>query len=144
MGLFDKFTKKKGSPAAAKQAKTADKAVDAKTKAAETKPVAVKGPLAREGAGSAYRILRRPLFTEKTANLQSLGKYSFEVSVDANKNEVARAVRDLYGVKPVSVRIVNVKGKKVRFGRSIGRERDIKKALVTLKSGETISLAATA
>ncbi|MBI4457742.1 50S ribosomal protein L23 [Candidatus Uhrbacteria bacterium] len=147
MGFFDKFSKKKGSgdakpSKAAKAAKASDtKTADAKTAdTKESKKAVVKGPLAKEGAGSAYRVLVRPIFTEKASALQAMGKYAFEVATNANKMEVSRAIADLYGVKPVSVRIIKVQGKEVRFGRTLGRERDIKKAIVSLKPGESITV----
>ncbi|MDD5251931.1 MAG: 50S ribosomal protein L23 [Patescibacteria group bacterium] len=84
-------------------------------------------------------MLIRPIATEKTSREEAYGKYQFIVANDANKVEVAAAVRDLYGVKPVAVRIVNLKGKQVRFGRLTGQQKSEKKAIVTLKPGETIS-----
>jgi len=139
MGIFSKSKKDdKYAPAKGKQAEPVSAA--AKT-AAEKQPAkpAVRGPLAKEGAGRAYRILIEPLLTEKADRQQSLGKYSFIVAPDANKQTVAEAVRDLYGVKPVAVNIVKVKGKNVRFGRTSGKQKDVKKAIITLKEGESIS-----
>lgn len=148
MGFLDKFSKKKGAAPKAAPAKTAEKAdkdekaprAEAKADAAESPKPVTRGPLAKEDAGIAHRILLRPVHTEKTGREQGLGKYVFLVAMDANKVEVARAVRDLYGVKPVSVRIVKVLGKSVRFGRTVGKEKDRKKAIVTLKPGETITV----
>jgi large subunit ribosomal protein L23 len=80
------------------------------------------------------------VFTEKSGRLQSMGQYVFEVASGANKREVANAVRDLYGVQPATVHILNRKGKSVRFGRTMGRERDAKKAVITLKAGETLTV----
>ncbi|OGL72501.1 50S ribosomal protein L23 [Candidatus Uhrbacteria bacterium RIFCSPHIGHO2_02_FULL_60_10] len=97
--------------------------------------------MAKEHAGDAYRILVRPVYSEKAAQLEALGKYTFIVARNANKNTVAQAVRDLYGVKPASVRISVKEGKKVRFGRSTGVEKTEKKAVVTLKPGESITVA---
>ena len=141
MSIIDKIAGKKKAPAKkdAPKAKKAEKE-EAKTEAAaEAKPKA-KGPLAKEGAGDSYRILLRPVLTEKTSLQQSQGQYTFAVDRGATKVDVARAVRDLYGVKPTQVRIVNAKGKVVRFGRSMGKEKNVKKAVVTLKKGETISV----
>lgn len=141
MGIFGKKKFEAPAKSAAKPAKEAKKpaaAAKAEPKAA-AKP-AVKGPLAKEGAGQAYRVLIRPLVTEKTDRQQTLGKYAFIVAVDANKATVAQAVRDLYGVKPMSVHMVHVMGKNVRFGRHGGQEKDWKKAIVTLKTGDSITL----
>ncbi|HTK05239.1 MAG TPA: 50S ribosomal protein L23 [Candidatus Eisenbacteria bacterium] len=146
MGLLDKFGKKdKSAPAkkTATKAKKADKPEEKAAPAAETAAPAakaVRGPLAKEDAGESYRILIRPILTEKTSMQQAMGQYTFAVASGATKVDVARAVRDLYGVKPAQVRIVNAQGKMVRFGRSQGREKTVKKAIVSLKSGETISV----
>lgn len=88
----------------------------------------------------AHRVLVRPLITEKAANFGVLNKYAFVVTENANKVEVAKAVLAVYGVKPVSVNIVCVKGKAVTRGRIKGRRSDLKKAIVTLKKGDTIQI----
>jgi large subunit ribosomal protein L23 len=143
MGILEKFSKKKG--AAPKGVKKADDA--AKEKAAKAAPEAEKaetkkqgpGPLAKEMAGEAHRVLVRPVYSEKADGLQALGQYTFVVSPRATKVSVSDAVRDLYGVKPASVRIIVSKGKHVRFGRTSGRQKDVKKAVVTLPAGQTLT-----
>ncbi len=88
----------------------------------------------------AYRILIKPLVTEKAANLSVENKYVFAVAKNANKIEVARAIEDVYGVKPVKVNIVKIKGKQVRYGRILGKRKDRKKAIVTLPVGKSINV----
>ena len=88
----------------------------------------------------AHRVLVRPLITEKAANFGVLNKYAFVVTDNSNKVEVAKAVKAVYGVKPVNVNIVCVKGKAVSRGRIKGRRSDMKKAIVTLKKGDTIQI----
>ena len=88
----------------------------------------------------AHRVLIRPLITEKAANFGVLNKYAFVVTGNSNKVEVAKAVLAVYGVKPVNVNIVCVKGKAVTRGRIKGRRSDLKKAIVTLKKGDTIQI----
>jgi large subunit ribosomal protein L23 len=90
--------------------------------------------------GSAYKVLLKPLITEKAANLGSQNKYVFEVSIQANKIEIAKAIKEVYGIEPVSVNVVNVMGKNVRHGRINGRKRDWKKAVITLPAGKTINI----
>ena len=90
--------------------------------------------------GNAYRILVKPLITEKAANLGVENKYVFAVAIDANKVEIAKAVDELYGIKPVSVNIIKMQGKKVRQGRTIGRRKDWKKAIIALPKGKTINI----
>lgn len=141
MGILDKISGKKKAPAAKaapKAKKAEEKAVKADASATPAAPAQTRGPLAKEGAGEAYRILLKPVLTEKTSMQQAAGQYTFAVANGATKIDVARAVRDLYGVKPVQVRIVNVEGKAVRSGRSQGREKNVKKAIVTLKSGDSL------
>ena len=88
----------------------------------------------------AHWVLRKPLVTEKTAELASEGVYVFEISNVAGKVEVRQAIRELYGVTPRRVNIVRSKGKRVTFGRRKGVRKDWKKALVYLKKGETIEV----
>lgn len=140
---LDDMSAKKAEVAEVTEEKTSKSKKGAKADKAAAKSddkKAARGPLAREGAGDAYRVLVRPVFTEKSAMLQSAGKYVFAVAKDAGKVEIAAAIRDLYGVKPVAVNIVKIQGKKVRFGRFAGKEKDVKKAIVTLKKGDTIAI----
>lgn len=90
--------------------------------------------------GNAYRILVRPLITEKASDIGVINKYIFEVAKDANKIEVAKAIFEVYGVKPKSVNMLRVKGKKVRSGRIMGKKKDWKKAIITLAKGESIKV----
>ena len=88
----------------------------------------------------AESILVKPLITEKISDLAAFGKYSFEVKKDANKLSVKKAVSVVYGVKVNNVRIINVQGKNVRYGKHSGRTKDWKKAIVTLAPGEKLEL----
>tara|TARA_B100001123_G_scaffold113968_1_gene132687 strand:+ start:3937 stop:4167 length:231 start_codon:yes stop_codon:yes gene_type:complete len=67
-------------------------------------------------------------------------KYVFRVHTQANKVQIRAAVEDLFDVNVDKVNISKVKGKSRRFGRSVGRKPDWKKAVVTLRAGETIDL----
>lgn len=95
---------------------------------------------AKKSKGMAYRILVKPMVTEKATNLSAVNQYVFMVSIDANKIEVAKAIFEVYGVNPTSVNIIKSKGKKVNRGKVSGRRKDFKKAIVTLKKGESISV----
>lgn len=89
----------------------------------------------------AYAIVRRPVVTEKGTFLKEQGnQYLFEVARDANKIEVGKAVETLFRVKVVNVRTLAMRGKRKRLGRFQGRTSDWKKAIVTLKAGDTIEL----
>jgi large subunit ribosomal protein L23 len=85
------------------------------------------------------KVIIKPLLTEKNAILkETLNKVVFEVAPDANKIEVKKAVEEAFKVSVDSVNILNVRGKVKRLGRSMGKRRDWKKAVVTLKEGSTI------
>src|SRR3990167_3454723 len=58
----------------------------------------------------------------------------------ANKIEVAKAIKEIYGIKPIGVNIMNRLGKKARYGRVSGRRKDWKKAIITLPKGETMKI----
>lgn len=153
MGFFDRFKKfkrgeEKKKKGAAGRVKLKIKETEIKKevlgepekKAEESSFDKAKDKTRKEGTGEAYRILIRPLITEKATNLSNENKYIFEVSGDANKIEIKKAIKNVYGVRPISINIVNVRGKQVRFGRTMGRTKDRKKAIVTLKKGEKIEV----
>ena len=88
------------------------------------------------GAG----IIVRPLITEKAAHLAAQGQYVFAVNVHANRIDVRRAIRAMYGILPTSVNIQNIDGKHVQRGRTKGTRKNWKKAIVTLPKGKTIEV----
>jgi len=86
-------------------------------------------------------IVRRAMISEKGTRLrEKQNGYLFEVSRDANKIEIKRAIEAIFSVKVDSVRTIRVHGKPKRQGRFAGHRPDWKKALVTLKKGQTIEL----
>ncbi len=87
-------------------------------------------------------VLRRPLLTEKVASLQDKNnQYAFRVDTAANKIEIKRAVEQKYSVTVMQVNTMGVRGKTKRLGRFVGKRADWKKAIVTLKAGDSIELA---
>lgn len=153
MGLFTKTNEeiKKDSdkavkPADAKQAvkktvkKTSMKDLYSGGSATAKKSSDSKKTVGLKSAGSAYRALVKPLITEKAADLGGHDKYVFEVAVDVNKIEIAKAINEVYGVKPMAVNIINMEGKLKRQGRKFGTRKDWKKAIVTLPKGKTINI----
>jgi len=85
------------------------------------------------------KVIIRPLLTEKNAVLKEVrNKVVFEVAPDANKIEIKKAVEEAFKVSVQSVNVLNIRGKIKRVGRNMGRRRDWKKAVVTLKEGSTI------
>ncbi|MFC1613048.1 50S ribosomal protein L23 [Patescibacteria group bacterium] len=90
----------------------------------------------------AYKILVRPMVTEKGTGLGKYNKFLFEISSKANKLEVKSAIKELYGVMPAGINIIKMKGKKVgAMRRKTGKRRDWKKAIVSLKKGDYINTA---
>ena len=84
-------------------------------------------------------VIRRPLITEKTTVLREDGRtLVFEVSRDANKIDIKRAVEQLLGSKVADVRTSLTHGKFKRQGKFVGRRSDSKKAYVTLREGEKL------
>jgi large subunit ribosomal protein L23 len=77
-------------------------------------------------------IIKRPVITERSTDLMSERKYTFEVDVKANKTEVKDAVEKIFGVKVAKVNIMNYKGKFKRMGRHSGYTPRRRKAIVTL------------
>ena len=86
-----------------------------------------------------YQIIKGPLVTEKSTALRGEeNKYTFYVSPRANKDEIRRAVEQIFRAKVIKVNTFNLKGKKKRLGIHEGYRPRRKKAVVTLKPGETI------
>jgi len=90
---------------------------------------------------TAREIVVRPLLTEKGAGLKDSGnQYLFQVDRRANKIEIKRAIEEIFEVHITSVRTIRMPGKKKRLGRFEGKRPDWKKAVVTVRKGETIEL----
>ncbi|PJA99509.1 MAG: 50S ribosomal protein L23 [Ignavibacteriales bacterium CG_4_9_14_3_um_filter_30_11] len=92
-----------------------------------------------------HQVLVKPLITEKMTNLSAdQGKYGFIVNPNANKIEIAKAIEKKFQVKVIEVRTLNYSGKtKTQFrkgGRFTGKTAKYKKAIITLKKGDTIEL----
>ena len=87
------------------------------------------------------QVIVRPIITEKTAaNQAEENQYTFEVVKDANKHEIKHAVERLFSVNVTQVRTSRQRGKWRRKGVHIGKQRNWKKAMITLAEGETIEI----
>ncbi len=86
-----------------------------------------------------HDIIRRPLITEKAADLQAQDKYVFEVARTANKVQVKGAVEKAFNVKVVDVNVLTVHGKLRRSGRRQVPTSPWKKAIVRLRHGDKIT-----
>ena len=86
-----------------------------------------------------YQVLKRPLVTEKgTKQKEQANQIAFEVDRRANKILVRNAVENIFKVKVLGVKVINVKGKERRIGKNVGKKPDWKKAIVRIAPGETI------
>jgi len=84
-------------------------------------------------------IIIEPVITEKSSFANAIGKYVFKVAGSANKNEVRKAIEGFYNVNVVDVNILKTAAKPRRVGKIIGEKAGFKKAIVTLKQGESIT-----
>jgi len=88
------------------------------------------------------QILLAPQVSEKATMIaERSNQVVFIVTPDATKPEIKAAVEMLFKVRVSSVQVMNAKGKAKRFGRSIGRRSDVRKAFVCLESGQEINFA---
>ncbi|MBI4281551.1 50S ribosomal protein L23 [Candidatus Uhrbacteria bacterium] len=94
----------------------------------------------KKKTNTAWRILSRPLISEKAAQMGKHNQYVFVVALSATKSDVRRAVEETYGVRPEKVNMVRVGGKDIRYGRSTGTTKAWKKAMVTLPKEKTIQI----
>ena len=88
-----------------------------------------------------YDVIRKPIITEKATMASENGAVVFEVAIDANKPAIKDAVEALFGVKVKAVNTMLRKGKVKRFRGIIGKQSDVKKAVVTLVDGQSIDIA---
>ncbi len=84
------------------------------------------------------QVIKRPLVTEKSSNLQLKQDYAFEVNQKANKHQIKAAVEKMFKVGVTDVRVMNVPGKQKMVGRRKVQTPSWKKAVVTLSPGNKI------
>jgi large subunit ribosomal protein L23 len=87
-----------------------------------------------------YDTILSPLITEKATLLSEQNKVVFKVSLDSTKDEIASAIEELFKVQVVKVNTLIQKGKTKRFRGRPGRRIDVKKAIITLKDGQSIDI----
>jgi large subunit ribosomal protein L23 len=136
MSIKDLFSKQNQAKQTSTKTEVAAKPKTVEKKVETPKDVSV----AKKTAKLSHRILLKPLVTEKGAKQTEQNKYFFMVSPRANKIMVKQAIVETYGIWPVQVNILKVKGKKVRFGRREGLRKDWKKAIITLPQGKSIDV----
>jgi len=86
------------------------------------------------------KVLKTPQVTEKATLLAKGNQYIFKVYSRAGKVEIKKAIKDLYGVDVLSVKIIRVPAKRRRLGRIKGWRKGYKKAIVKIKEGQKIEI----
>jgi len=88
-----------------------------------------------------FQVIKEPHVTEKSGLLkEGVNQISFKVHRRANKIEVKQAVETLFKTKVLDVKTMNMRGKRRRMGKSLGKKSDWKKAIVKLAPGENIEI----
>ncbi|MBI4049866.1 MAG: 50S ribosomal protein L23 [Candidatus Doudnabacteria bacterium] len=125
MGIFGKKTKPEETKTAEEIKPEVSRSASASTKADKK---------ARTGK----QVLVRPLLSEKATRLAAAGQYVFAVMRGSNKPEIKKDIERLYSVHVESVNIVNMPGKKRRYGKSQGKTSEWRKAVIKVRAGEKI------
>jgi len=159
MGLFKNIfkkqqkeseEKKKEKPALVKEAtekvsekkgKDKKEVKPKKEKAKDTKKEVKSTVDVSETATMAHKVLFQPVLSEKSFKMQATNKYIFQVAPSANKYQVKEAIKELYGVKPVSVNMIRKQPvAKYRWGKEVGKTNRIKRAVITMPEGTVLNL----
>lgn len=127
--LFGKKKKETKKPAQKAELKPQETQTTAPEKKASPAPAMQSGT----------QVLKHMHVSEKSAQGEAAGKYTFIVESSATKPEIAKAVASRYNVDVTDVNIVRLRGKRRRLGRYIGTTKGRKKAIVTLKQGQQIA-----
>jgi large subunit ribosomal protein L23 len=86
------------------------------------------------------KIVLKQYVTEKASRNTSFNQYAFKVHSSADKFVIKKAVEKEFNVKVNFVNVINIAGKKRRFGKTLGKRSDWKKVYVTLKAGYSINI----
>ena len=144
MSLLNRFKSKKEQEVAQKAPTVAEVTQTSGEKevkkVAKEKKEPKKEKKAKNVRSATTQVILSPLITEKAARLGALQTYVFHVARFATRVEVAKAFKDLYGVQPTRVNIVNMRAEPVRFGRIQGKRAAWKKAMVTVPKGKEIQV----
>tara|TARA_B100001245_G_scaffold141477_1_gene105420 strand:+ start:562 stop:885 length:324 start_codon:yes stop_codon:yes gene_type:complete len=88
--------------------------------------------------GKALNIIQKPILTEKSTNLNQFNQYTFKVNLKSNSLEIKSAIEKIFKVKVSKINTSIVRGKPKTFKGTLGYKKNYKKAIVTLKEGQTI------
>lgn len=95
----------------------------------------------KEGNVKSSLILTSPRITEKSTTLSEVNKYTFNVAMTANKSEIKKEIKKLYNIVPLDVNIIVVAPKAVFVRGRHGSKKASKKAIITVKKGDSLPLA---
>lgn len=146
MSLLDNFKKKiEKKPKADKTAqivstpkKKAEKKQEAESVKKEDK---IQEGTSVQSRKYVYDMLTHPYVTEKTSALKAdANKYVFIVAKTANKPELKKAIQEKYKVTVTKVNMINIPSRKIIVGRTMGTKTGFRKAIVTLKAGDSIEI----
>ncbi len=85
---------------------------------------------------SQHDVIIRPIVSEKSySRIDANGQYTFEVAPSANKTEIKLAIEQVFNVKVAKINTLNLKGKTRRTRMGLGKRKDTKRAIVTLREG---------
>ncbi len=88
-----------------------------------------------------YQVINKPLVTEKGTTMLSEGNWvTFKVHMDSNKIQIREAVQKIFSVSVLKVNTQIVRGRRKRFGKTMGHTKAWKKAMVQLKEGDKIEI----
>ena len=88
--------------------------------------------------GKLLNIIKKPILTEKSTNLNQYNQYSFIVNQHSNSNEIKKAIEKIFKVKVTKINTSIMRGKLKSFKGKVGYKKDYKKAIITLAEGNTI------
>ena len=88
--------------------------------------------------GKALNIIQKPIQTEKSTNLNQFNQYTFKVNLKSNSLEIKSAIEKIFKVKVSKINTSIVRGKPKTFKGTLGYKKNYKKAIVTLREGQTI------
>ena len=86
-----------------------------------------------------YDKIKKLIYTEKSNKLVANDKYTFEIDYNCTKKEIASLIKKIFNVDVKKVNIINSSGKTKRFKGIVGSKSDIKKAIITLQTGQKIN-----
>lgn len=87
-----------------------------------------------------YNVLKGQYSTEKTVKiLDKFNQFTFKVEKKTNKYNIKNTVEKFFNVSVISVKTLNIKGKKVKFKNTFGKQKKWKKAIITLEKGNSIN-----